>query len=79
MPPVIKSLGGYGFTQAQLEVLGVSSDEDLAAIGKTMSSGLRGSKLKQALFNAHGCLNRDWHYLVELHDQNEAWEKLLRS
>jgi hypothetical protein len=40
-----------------------------------MSSGLRGSKLKQALFNSHGGLNRDWRYLAELCDKNEAWEK----
>jgi hypothetical protein len=75
MPQIVKSLDGYGFTQAQLEVLGSLPDEALAAIGKTMSSGLRGGKLKQALFNAHGSLNRDWHYLVELNSLNEAFEK----
>jgi hypothetical protein len=79
MPPIVKSLGGYGFTQAQLEVLGSLPDEDLAAIGKTMSSGLRGGKLEQALFNAHGSLNRDWHYLAELHGKNAAQEKKIMS
>jgi hypothetical protein len=79
MPPVIKSMGGYGFTQAQLEVLGSLPDEDLAAIGKTMSSGLRGGKLEQALFNAHGSLNRDWHYLAELYGKNVEWEKKIMS
>jgi hypothetical protein len=74
-PEVVKSLGGHGFTQAQIEVLGSLPDEDLAAIGKTMSSGLRGGKLEQALFNAHGNLNRDWYYLAKLHDQNVAMEK----
>jgi hypothetical protein len=75
MPPVIKFLGGHGFTQAQLEVLGSLPDEDIAAIGKTMSSGLRGRKLEQALFNAHGSLNMNWHHLAELYNQNVAWEK----
>jgi hypothetical protein len=75
MPPIVKSLGGYGFTQAQIEVLGSLPDEDLAAIGKTMSSGLRGGKLKQALFNVHGNLNKNWYYLAELYDQNVAREK----
>ncbi|MDR1896395.1 MAG: SH3 domain-containing protein [Prevotellaceae bacterium] len=75
MPKIVKTLGGYGFTQAQLEVLGSLPDEALEAIGKTMSGGLRGGKLNQALFNAHGNLNRDWYYLAKLCDQNEAWEK----
>jgi hypothetical protein len=75
MPQTIKSLGGHGFTHAQIEVLESLSDEDLAAIGKTLSSGLRGGKLEQALFNAHGNLNRDWYYLAKLHDQNVAREK----
>jgi hypothetical protein len=75
MPKKVKNAGGYGFTKAQLEVLGEISDSDLENIGKTMSSGKRGGKLKQALFNAHGSLNRDWHYLTELCDQNEAGEK----
>jgi hypothetical protein len=75
MPQKIKTVGGYGFTATQLEVLGSLPEEDLAAIGKTMSSGLRGSKLKQALFDAHGNLNRDWHFLVALHGKNTAWEQ----
>ncbi|GHV81363.1 hypothetical protein AGMMS49944_31540 [Spirochaetia bacterium] len=75
MPPKVKTAGGYGFTVAQLEVLGDLSDKVFEAIGKTMTSGMRGGKLKQALFNAHGSLNRDWYFLVELHDINIAWEK----
>jgi hypothetical protein len=74
-PPTAKSLGGYGFTRAQLEVLGSLSDTELSSIGKTMSSGLSGGGLEQALFNAHGDLNRDWHYLAKLNDLNVAWEK----
>jgi hypothetical protein len=75
MPTIVKSLGGYDFTQAQLEVLGLLSDTELESIGKTMSSGLRGRKLEQALFNSHGSLNRDWHYLAELHGQNTSEEQ----
>jgi hypothetical protein len=75
MPQIVKSLGGYDFTQAQLEVLGALPDEVLAAIGKTMSSRLRGGRLEQALFNAHGSLNRNWYYLAELYNQNVAREK----
>jgi hypothetical protein len=75
MPQIIKSLGGHGFTHAQIEVLELLPDEDLVAIGKTLSGGLRGRRLEQALFNAHGNLNRDWHHLVKLYDQNVAQEK----
>jgi hypothetical protein len=75
MPKKMKTVGGYGFTAAQLEILGEIADGELAAIGKVMSGGLYGGKLEQALFNSCGSLNRDWHFLAALHGKNKNTEE----
>jgi hypothetical protein len=71
-PKKLTTYGGYGFSEAQLEVLDGLHVETIEKIGKIMSSGTSGSKLKQEIFNS---LAIDGHWVVELRHHDPYFEE----
>jgi len=66
--------GGYGFTEAQIEVLDGIPPENIIKIGEIMSAGKNkgSSMLKQEIFNSLGI---DGHWVVTLHGADK-WPDL---
>ena len=64
-PKILTYYGGYGFSEAQMEVLDGCSVETFEKVGKIMSTNKNGSKLKQEIFNS---LAINGYWVVALRD-----------